>query len=189
MARTHGRDVRNVALVGHSTGKDDAGRPDAALAGVGYSSRLCRRGHQQPRLRRRRKAAQVHDLLESGALRLRRKSFTVVDTPGYPDFVGQAICACVRSKPQLSLSERRGGHRSHYPQSLGAAVRDEGLGGSSPSTNSTRKMSAFLSLIDSIQETFGKRCVLMNVPNGLGAELHRGHQHAQSPRATPGRKC
>ncbi len=96
--------------------------------------------------------------------------FTFLDTPGYADCIGQTIGAlaaadsaaiCIHAHAGIEVNTRR----------VFRAVTELGL----PCCFIVSRLDGdaidFQTLIGSIRETFGKNCVLMNVPQGLSHEL------------------
>ena len=95
MAKTKVEDIRNMRFGGtRFGGQDHAGRQDAVHTGTVNAQPSVDRRHEHLRLRPRGESAQVHDRGERRRISLTRgKHFHVIDTPGYPDFIGQTIGA------------------------------------------------------------------------------------------------
>src|SRR5271166_947136 len=99
------------------------------------------------------------------------KRFYAIDTPGYPDFVGQTIGAVhavdtvvveINAQSGIGVTTRR-------------VFNEAGKAGVGRFI-AINKMDAdnidFPALIETIQEMFGKACQLLNVPLGKGADFH-----------------
>ncbi len=99
------------------------------------------------------------------------KHFHLIDTPGYPDFVGQAIGAMrgvdtaaivVNAQSGIEVNTRR----------VFAEAKKAGLGRIIVLNRMDAENIDFATLVEGIQELFGKACVLLNVPLGQGADFH-----------------
>ena len=98
------------------------------------------------------------------------KHFHLIDTPGYPDFIGQAIGAMrgvdtaaivINAQSGIEVNTRR----------VFAEAEKAGLGRMIVINRMDADNIDFPALVESIQELFGKACVLLNVPLGQGAEF------------------
>ncbi len=98
------------------------------------------------------------------------KHFVLIDTPGYPDFVGQAIGAMrgvdtaaivINAQSGIEVNTRR----------VFAEAKKAGLGRIIVLNRMDADNIDFPTLVENIQELFGKACVLFNVPLGQGAEF------------------
>jgi elongation factor G len=98
------------------------------------------------------------------------KHFHLIDTPGYPDFIGQAIGAMrgvdtavivVNAQSGVAVNTRR----------VFAEAKKAGLGRMVVLGRMDADNIDFPSLVESVQELFGKPCVLLNVPVGHGADF------------------
>ena len=94
MAKTHVEDVRNLALVGHGA----VGKTTLADLMLFRSGAVSRAGSvddgssvldfdEEEKQHKYTISSSLVHFLHGG------KAFTVIDTPGYPDFIGQAIGA------------------------------------------------------------------------------------------------
>jgi len=109
------------------------------------------------------------------------KHFCMIDTPGYPDFIGQAIGAMrgvdtaaivINAQSGIEVNTRR----------VFAEAKKAGLGRMIVINRMDSDNIDFSTLVASIQELFGKSCVLLNVPLGKGAEF-RGVANTLKPPA------
>src|SRR4249919_2425773 len=94
MAKTHVEDVRNIALVGHgAVGKTTLA--DLMLFKAGAVSRAGSVDDGSSVLDFDEEEKHHKYTISSSFVYFTHggKAFTVVDTPGYPDFIGQTICA------------------------------------------------------------------------------------------------
>src|SRR5579872_6161815 len=169
MAKTHVDDVRNVALVGHgAVGKTTLA--DLMLFRSGTVSRAGSVDDGSSVLDFDEEEKQHKYTISSSLIHFMHagKAFTVIDTPGYPDFIGQAIGALRAVETAVIVINAASGIEVNTRKTF-ALAGEEGLGRIIVLNKLDLDNIRFPELIASIQETFGKKCVLMNVPNGLGA--------------------
>lgn len=97
--------------------------------------------------------------------------FSLLDTPGYPDFIGQTIgamagvdCAavCIHAHAGIEVNTRRVFH----------AARQAGLANVLVITRLDGEAIEFQSLVRQIIDSFGDACALINVPDGISGLLH-----------------
>ncbi len=98
------------------------------------------------------------------------KHFHVIDTPGYPDFIGQAVGAMrgvdmaaivVNAQSGIEVNTRR----------VFAEAAKAGLGRMIVLNKMDGDNINFPAVVESIQKLWGNACVLLNVPVGLGADF------------------
>src|SRR5262245_57080135 len=168
MAKTHVDDVRNVALVGHgAVGKTTLG--DRMLFKAGGGSRAGSVDDGTSVLDFDDEEKQHKYSISSSLIHFNHggKAFTVVDTPGYPDFIGQAIGALRAVETAIVVVSASAGIEVNTRKVFHLAG-EEGLGRVIVINKLDQENIRFAELIESIHEIFGRRCVLMNVPVGLG---------------------
>jgi elongation factor G len=169
MPKTHVEDVRNIALVGHgAVGKTTLA--DLMLFKAGAVSRPGSVDDGSSVLDFDEEEKQHKYTISSSFVNFSHagKAFTVVDTPGYPDFIGQTIGA-LRSVETAVIFVGAVSGIEVNTRKVFALAGDEHLGRIVVINKLDLDNIRFPELVASIQETFGKKCVLMNVPNGLGA--------------------
>jgi elongation factor G len=98
------------------------------------------------------------------------KHFCMIDTPGYPDFIGQAIGAMRGVDTAAIVINAQSGIAVNTRRVFGEAKK-AGLGRIIVINRMDSDNIDFLTLVDNIQELFGKACVLLNVPLGQGADF------------------
>ncbi|MGQ0635402.1 MAG: elongation factor G [Planctomycetaceae bacterium] len=168
MAKTHVDDVRNVALVGHgASGKTTLADLMLFKAGVGTRAGSVDDGtsvldfdDEEKQHKYSISSSLVH-FDHAG------RAFTVIDTPGYPDFIGQAIGA-LRGVETAVVVVNAGAGIEVNTRKVFQLAGESGLGRVIVLNKLDQENIRFDELIESIQSTFGRKCVLMNVPNGLG---------------------
>jgi elongation factor G len=98
------------------------------------------------------------------------KNLQLMDAPGYPDFVGAALLTLnavetavivINAGQGIAVNTRRM-FREAGERGLGRMIVLNKLDGDNIE---------FTQLLDAIQQTFGKSCVLLNAPNGVGAKF------------------
>ena len=103
-------------------------------------------------------------------MRPRRQALLLIDTPGYPDFIGQAIGAMRGVDTAAIVINAQSGIEVNTRRVFGEAKK-AGLGRIIVINRMDADNIDFLTLVDNIQELFGKACVLLNVPLGQGADF------------------
>jgi elongation factor G len=171
MAKYKVEDIRNIALVGHGA----AGKTSLADALLFAAKAVNRRGspdegtsvsdYDEEEHKR-------HFSIDTSILHLewKGKRFNLLDAPGYPEFVGAALEALnavetaviVVSAPSgVEVNTRRMFHEAGKRGLARVIV--------------INKMDAdninFPTLLSAIRESFGKNCVLLDAPNGVGAKF------------------
>lgn len=169
MAKTHVDDVRNVALVGHGAGGKTT-LADLMLFRAGVGTRAGSVDDGTSVLDFDEEEKQHKYTISSSLIHFTfaGKAFTVIDTPGYPDFIGQVIGSLRAVETAVVVINATAGIEVNT-RKVFALAGDEGLGRVIVINKLDHDNVRFPELVDAIQETFGKKCVLMNVPNGLGA--------------------
>lgn len=168
MPKTHVEDVRNIALVGHgAVGKTTLA--DLMLFKAGAVTRAGSVDDGSSVLDFDEEEKQHKYTISSSFVNFTHagKAFTVVDTPGYPDFIGQTIGALRSIETAVIVVGAVSGIEVNT-RKVFALAGEEHLGRIVVINKLDLDNIRFPELIASIQETFGKKCVLMNVPNGLG---------------------
>ena len=165
------KSIRNVCLCGHgSSGKTTIA--DALLAltktvasnpSVDDGTSICDFDPEEKAHKYTIEASCVH--FDHGG-----KHFNLIDTPGYPDFIGQTIGVMSAVDTALIVINAQSGievnTRRVFKESEAL-----GLGRMICVTKMDGDNIDFDGLISGIQEMWGSRCVLLNVPVGHGADF------------------
>lgn len=171
MANRKAADIRNLAICGHgSTGKttlvDHLLEKTGAVKSAGSvdeGTSVCDFDDVEKTHKYTVEATVAH--FNHGGLR-----FNIIDTPGYPDFIGQAIGAlrgvdtaviAIDAHAGISVNTRR----------MFAEAGKAGLGRMIVITKMDTDNIDFPALIASIQEMFGEGCTPINLPLGSGADF------------------
>ena len=171
MAKYQVEDIRNIVFCGHgSSGKTTlvdrmltATGMVNRIASVDDGSSICDFDEEEKHHKYSIEASVAH-FDHSG------KRFNVIDAPGYPDFIGQTIGAMrdvdtaaivINAQSGIEVNTRR----------VFTEAKKAGLGRIIVINKMDSDNINFLELLESIQELFGKTCILLNVPLGQGHEL------------------
>jgi elongation factor G len=113
------------------------------------------------------------------------KRFHAIDTPGYPDFIGQTIGALrgvdtaaivINAQSGIEVNTRR----------VFAEAKKAGLGRMIVLNKMDADNINFSGLLESIKEMFGAECVLLNVPLGQGSSFRGVASTLNPPSDTSG---
>jgi len=171
MAKYSVEDVRNVVLCGHgSTGKTTL--VDKMLTTTGTVNRqasvddgtsICDFDEEEKQHQYSIEASVVH-FQHAG------KHFHVIDTPGYPDFIGQTIGALRGVDTAAIVVSAQAGIEVNTRRVFAEAER-AGVGRMIIISKMDGENIDFAGLLESIRGLFGNDCVLLNVPLGCGADF------------------
>ncbi len=167
----HIADIRNIALAGHgASGKTSLA--DALLYKAGATGR---RGSvddgtslsdSEDEERRRHFTIDCHPLHCEWA----GKQVHLIDTPGYPDFIGHALTALAAVENVVLTIAATSGIEVNTRRIVIEATRFR-LGGLIALTKMDADGADFLRVLGEIRAAFGPRCVPFFVPIGQGADF------------------
>ncbi len=98
------------------------------------------------------------------------KNFTVMDTPGYPDFIGQVIGPMQAADTALIVVNASSGIEVNTRRVFDEAGK-AGLGRMIVLNKLDGDNLEFENIVDGIREMWGPQCVLLNIPVGIGADF------------------
>ncbi len=164
MAKHHMEDVRNIALVGHA----GAGKTTLADALLYKAKAVDRRGSvdegtsfsdydEEAKRRKFTIDATVLHFEDLG------KFVNMIDTPGYPDFVGQALCGLHAVENALIVINAARGVEPSTRKLFHEAGKLDLCRFIVINKLDTENVD-FEELVENIRSTFGKGCVLFNAP-------------------------
>ena len=164
-------DLRNIAVCGHgSAGKttlvDRILVKTGAVTGnpsVDDGNSICDFDEEEKHHKHSIEAAITH--CEHGG-----KHFNLIDTPGYPDLIGQTIGALRGVDNALITIDAHAGIKVNTRR-VWKEAGERGLGRILCITKIDDHNVDFPGLMDAIAEVFGPQCVLFNVPIGIGEDL------------------
>ncbi|HMO14138.1 MAG TPA: elongation factor G [Pirellulaceae bacterium] len=165
------KSIRNVALVGHgSSGKTTMAdsfltmtKTVSSNPSVDAGNSICDFDPEEKSHKYSIEAANTY--FEFGG-----KRFNVIDTPGYPDFVGHAISAINAVDTVVIVVNAQSGIEVNTRRVFTEAEK-AGVGRMICISKMDADNINFEELISSIQEMWGARCVPLNVPVGCGADF------------------
>ena len=171
MAKRTPDQIRNVAFCGHgSSGKttltDKILVQTGAASGVPSvddGSSICDFDPEEKQHKYSIEASVTH--CEHGGLR-----FNLIDTPGYPDFIGQTIGAIYGVDTAAVVINAQAGIEVNTRRVFEEAGR-AGIGRLIVINKIDADNVDFQAVVDSVQELWGPKCVLLNVPIGSGADF------------------
>ena len=186
MAKYQVEDVHNVVLCGHgSAGKTTL--VDTMLTSTGTLTRqasvddrtsICDFDEEEKQHQYTIEASVVH--FEHAG-----KQFNVIDTPGYPDFIGQTIGALRGVDTAAIVINAQSGIEVNTRRVFTEAGK-AGVGRMIIISKMDSDNIDFPALLDSIQKLFGAECVPLNVPLGSGADFRGVASTPEVPDDTDG---
>jgi elongation factor G len=171
MAKYRVDDIRNIAVVGHGA----AGKTSLADALLFQAGAVDRRGsvdegtsvsdYDDEEKKR-------HFSIDTSLLHLEHdgKQVHLLDAPGYPDFVGAALESLTAVETALIVISAPSGIEVNTRRMFAEAGR-RGLARMLVINKMDADNIRFDALLRTIQDTFGKGCVLFNAPIGQGAQF------------------
>ncbi len=171
MAKYKVEDIRNIALVGHgATGKTSLA--DALLFKAGAVDRKGSVDDGTSVSDYDDEEKKRHFSIDSTLLHLEHKGkqINLIDTPGYPDFVGQALGALNAVETAVIVVSAVNGIEVNTRRMFAEAGK-RGLARILVINKMDADNVRFLAVYANLRETFGKGCVLFNAPVGQGADF------------------
>ncbi|HLY75028.1 MAG TPA: elongation factor G [Planctomycetota bacterium] len=171
MPKYETKDIRNIVLVGHnSSGKTTLG--EAMLFKAKASPRLgsVDDGSSvfdfEPEEKERKNSID----LAVASVNVQGREINILDAPGYPDFVGEAICGlsavetavvCINAVDGIRVNTRK----------MWELAQKAGVARFISINKLDQDNAKFAELVGEIRETFGKDCVPVMLPVGTGDAL------------------
>ena len=163
--------IRNVILCGHgSAGKTTLADSFLTLTevvgglhSVENGTSICDFDPEEKKHKYSIEAAAIH--FENGGFR-----FNVIDTPGYPDFIGQVIGPMQAVDNALIVVNAHRGIEVNTRRVFKESGK-EGLGRIIVINKMDDETANYESLVESIREIWGKQCMPLNVPVGKAGDF------------------
>ncbi len=171
MAKHQAADIRNVALIGHgAVGKTTLA--DLLLFKAGAVTRAGSVDDGSSVLDSDDEAKHHKHSITSTVVHFTHagKYVNVIDTPGYPDFIGQAIGGLRAVETAVIVLSAGAGIEVNTRRTFNLAGQ-EGLGRMILVNKCDLDNIDFDRVLDLIRDTFGNACVPINLPIGLGAKF------------------
>ena len=164
-------DIRNIALAGHGASAKTS-LADALLFAAGVAPRRGSVDEGTSLLDVDDEEKRRHFSIDSHLLHLEwdGKQIHLIDSPGYPDFIGSALGALSAVENVLITVSAPVGIEVNTRRLFLEAGR-LGLGRFVALTKMDADNVDYLRDLDSIRETFGPQCVPFNVPIGIGSDF------------------
>ncbi len=188
MAKYKVEDIRNIALVGHGA----SGKTTLADALLFKAGAVDRKGSVEDGTsvsdyddeEKRR-----HFSIDTSILHLefKGKQVHLLDTPGYSDFVGAALEALEPVETAVIVISAANGVEVNTRRMFAEAGK-RGLARILVINKMDAENVKFGALMQSIQDSFGKGCVLLDAPLGLGHDFS-GIVNVLNPPASPPANC
>ncbi|HZZ73704.1 MAG TPA: elongation factor G [Pirellulales bacterium] len=186
MAKHQISDIRNIAFCGHgSSGKttliDKMLNMTGAVsrpASVDDKTSICDFDDEEKHHKYTVEAKLVH-FQHAG------KRFNVIDTPGYPDFIGQAIAALRAVDTAAIVINAHNGIEVNTRRMFQEAGK-AGLGRVIIVNKLDTDNIDFPALIKSIKEMFGNECIPLDLPVGISASFKSVVDTLHPPQSAPG---
>jgi elongation factor G len=186
MAKHQVADIRNVALIGHgAVGKTTLA--DLLLFKAGAVTRAGSVDDGSSVLDSDEEAKHHKHSITSTLVHFTHagKYVNVLDTPGYPDFIGQVIGALRAVETAIVVLSAGSGIEVNTRRTFNLAGQ-EGIGRMVVVNKCDLDNINFGKILESLQETFGNACVPMNLPVGLGAKFSGVVSTLNVPTSVPG---
>jgi elongation factor G len=184
MAKYKTEDIRNIAFVGHGA----AGKTSLADTLLYKAGTVDRRGSVEDGTSVSDyddEEKKRHFSIDTSVLHLDHKGKRVyfLDTPGYPDFVGAALEALDPVETAVVVVSAPNGIEVNTRKLFHEAGK-RGLARMLVINKMDADNIKFDTLLHALQESFGKKCVLLNAPLGQGAQFS-GVVSVLNPPAAP----
>ncbi|MBI2560616.1 MAG: GTP-binding protein, partial [Planctomycetes bacterium] len=165
------KDIRNVTLIGHgASGKTSL--IESLLFKAGATTRLGSVDDGTSVVDYEPDEKERKFTISSKILHCKwqGKELNIVDTPGYPDFIGEAIGALVAVETALVVIAATSGVQANTRRVWSLAA-ERGIGRIIVISKMDGENIEFLQLLDSIRKNFGANCIPMTVPVGCGHDF------------------
>lgn len=171
MSKYNVEDIRNIVLCGHGhSGKTTLA--DKMLMATGAVTRPASVDDGTSILDFDQIEKDHHYSIESHIAHFdyKGKRFNVIDTPGYPDFIGQTIAAMHAVETAVIVINAHAGIEVNTRRVFQEAGK-VGLGRIIVIDKMDAENVDFARLVAEIQDTFGKQCIPLEVPIGQGHDF------------------
>ncbi len=162
-------EIRNLVMVGHA-GAGKTSLCEAILHKAGITSRLGSIPDKTSILDIDEEERESGHSIDSALLHIRHngKTVNIIDTPGYPDFAGAAISALPAAETAIVVISATAGIQMNTMKMLNQA-KARGMAIVIIINKIDSGFSEIPELLDSIRESFGNQCRLVNIASNGGS--------------------
>ena len=168
MATTSVADLRNVVLLGHAgAGKTTLG--EAILHKAGLTNRLGSVDEKSSILDADEEERLHGHSIDAGLAHLNHegKEINLIDTPGYPEFIGAALTGMAAAETAVVVVSASAGIQMNTRR-LFQAARDRGMACAIIVNKIDAGGDDLAALVEALRESFGNQCVPANLPRADG---------------------
>ncbi|MBN1846778.1 MAG: elongation factor G [Sedimentisphaerales bacterium] len=171
MANYTSADIRNIVLLGHA-GAGKTSLAEAILHKTGITNRLGSVDDKTSILDADEEERERGHSIDSALAHVHYhgKVINLIDTPGYPDFLGAAICALAAAETAVIVVSAAAGIQINT-RKLFQAAKDRGMACMIVINKIDSGMQELESLVNSLQESFGRECRCANLPGADGKSV------------------
>ncbi len=171
MANYSAEEIRNVVLVGHA-GAGKTSLAEAILHKTGITNRLGSVDEKSSTLDCDEEEKNRGHSVDSALAHIswKGKEINLIDTPGYPDFLGAAISAMIGAETAVIVISAQAGIQTNT-RKLFQTARERGMACMIVINKIDSGTEELMNLVGVIQESFGRECVCANLPDAKGANV------------------
>lgn len=171
MANYSVSDIRNVVLLGHA-GAGKTSLAEAILHKTGVSNRLGSVDDKSSSIDCDEEEKQRGHSIDSGLVHVnyQGKEINIIDTPGYPDFIGAATSSLAATETAVVVVSAAAGIQTNT-RKLFQAARERGMACVIVVNKIDGGAGELSGLIKDIQESFGRECRCANLAKSDGTAV------------------
>ncbi|MBI9019170.1 MAG: elongation factor G [Phycisphaerae bacterium] len=164
-------DIRNIVLVGHA-GAGKTTLAEAILHKTGATTRLGSVDDKTSILDCDEEEKERGHSIDSGLCHLnyKGKEINIIDTPGYPGFTGATVCAISAAETAVVVISAADGIQMNTLKYFQSA-KDRGMAIMIVVNKIDNSPENLESLLETIQESFGRECQCINVASADGKKV------------------
>ena len=171
MADLNVSDIRNIVLLGHA-GAGKTSLAEAILHKNGVTNRLGSVDDKSSILDCDEAERETGHSIDSGVCHLNYhgKQINIVDTPGYPDYLGSALSTFPGVETAVIVISAADGIQTNTRR-LYQIARQRGKACVIVINKIDQGASELMGLVETIREAFGRQCVCANLPTADGSQV------------------
>lgn len=171
MAKYTMSDIRNIVLLGHaSAGKTTLA--EAMLHKTGVTTRLGSIDDKSSTLDSDEEERERGHSVDTGLAHVtaKGKEINIIDTPGYPDFIGQPLTAMTAAETAVIVISAADGIQM-VTRKMFEAAKNRGMACVFVINKIDSGAEDVMRLVEAIQESFGMACRCANIPSADGKQV------------------